>query len=165
MYGQDPVGPGRNSRLYISGPILLLAIRIAITITLYAFLAWALYTLWMDIRRQSKLMSSKQVPSLRPHPESRGRYTLLPVLNSRGHDAFLATLPVISALENRTISVKHARLTYHHGHWWAENMHSTNGPFINQRPLQTTPSSQRDRLRCGQVELLISIGESMETGV
>ncbi len=147
----------------MSGPILL-AIRVAIMITLYAFLAWALYTLWMDIRRQSKLMSSKQVPSLtltrKAEADTRSYRFSTPEVTI-GRD------PACDfCLEDRTISVKHARLTFHHGHWWAEDLHSTNGTFINQeslsKPLVITAG---DHLRCGQVELLISIGESLETGV
>jgi pSer/pThr/pTyr-binding forkhead associated (FHA) protein len=151
----------------MSGPILL-ALRVAIIITLYAFLAVAFYILWMDIQGQSKRIASRLAPSL--------TLTLKAEADTRSYrfstpEITIGRDPACDfCLEDKTISAKHARLAYHHGHWWAEDLHSTNGTFINQEsladPLVITTG---DQLRCGSVVLLVSMGESslqsVETGV
>jgi type II secretory pathway component PulL len=52
----------------MSGPILLV-LRIALVLVLYAFLAWALFTLWRDMKRQDEILAQQQAPAI----------TLLPV--------------------------------------------------------------------------------------
>ena len=46
------------------GGILLLILRIAMAIALYAFLGWAFYTLWRDFKYQSDLLSLQQIPEI-----------------------------------------------------------------------------------------------------
>ena len=44
----------------MTGTVLLI-LRILLGVLLYAFLAWALVTLWRDLRRQAELQTARQV--------------------------------------------------------------------------------------------------------
>jgi pSer/pThr/pTyr-binding forkhead associated (FHA) protein len=142
----------------MSGP-LLLALRILLVVALYAFLSWALYTVWRDLKRQSMLLTSPQVPPL----------TLIQKMDGISKP-YRFTIPEITIgrdpacdvpLQDKTISVQHARLLYHHSQWWVEDLHSTNGTFLNQEPVsEPVVIAAGDQLRCGQLLFLISLGES-----
>jgi pSer/pThr/pTyr-binding forkhead associated (FHA) protein len=142
----------------MSGP-LLLALRILLVVALYAFLSWALYTVWRDLKRQSMLLTSPQVPPL----------TLIQKMDGISKP-YRFTIPEITIgrdpacdvpLQDKTISVQHARLLYHHSQWWVEDLHSTNGTFLNQEPVsEPVVIASGDQLRCGQLLFQISLGES-----
>ena len=135
--------------------ILVLVLRLVLVLSLYGFLGWALYTLWMDMRQQGELLVS--------------RTPAIIISNEDGSVAHRFTKPEVSIgrdpasdcpLEDKTVSTQHARLVYRQNQWWVEDLKSTNGTFLNQEtvdePLVVTSG---DKLRCGQVELNIKIGE------
>ncbi len=109
----------------MSAPILLI-LRILLAIALYAFLTWVVVTLWRDLKRQSELLAARQIPPLILQPVDGGpprRYAMPIVLI--GRDSACDCL-----LDAATISTQHARLSHHHGQWWLEDLHSTNGTFL-----------------------------------
>lgn len=140
----------------MSAPILLV-LRLAITFALFSFMGWALYTIWRDLKHQSELLVSRQAP---------------PITLSAAQDTTLHffTTPEVTigrdptcdlALDDKTVSVKHARLVYHHNQWWVEDLESTNGTFLNQEFVSIpTVLADGDQIRCGQVDLAVSIGEN-----
>jgi len=128
--------------------IVLLILRVLLALLLYAFLALALYTLWRDLRHQAALQATRQVRSLNLSFEGLGHglnFTQLEVIIGRS-----STCDVL--LEDKTVSGRHARLAYHHGQWWLEDLTSTNGTFLNGEPV-TSPVvlTHGDQIRCGQV--------------
>jgi hypothetical protein len=142
----------------MSGPVLLV-LRLLMAASLFAFLGLAFYLLWRDLRQQATLLSSQQHPglSLQRSPingEAPNRYNLIEVLVGRDPSCDCV-------LDETTVSAQHTRLSFRQGHWWAEDLHSTNGTFLNQEPV-TGPVvvASGDELRCGQVVLIISIGET-----
>lgn len=54
------------------------------------------------------------------------------------------------AMMDEALSAHHARLTYHHGQWWLEDLNSTNGTFLNREKL-TVPAViiPGDMFKCG----------------
>ena len=57
------------------------------------------------------------------------------------------------ALNDTTVSVRHAHLHYHHAQWWVEDLISTNGTFLNEELVTSAVVlTDGDKLRCGQVE-------------
>ncbi len=135
--------------------IVLLILRILLAVSLYTFLAWALITLWQDMKRQSDTLKNR-VPAIS-------------LSNLDQNLAYHFTKPEVSIgrdpandcpLPDKTVSTQHARLVFHSNQWWLEDLHSTNGTYLNQDPVSSPlVITNGDQLRFGQVILAISIGE------
>ncbi|MGB2909108.1 MAG: FHA domain-containing protein [Anaerolineales bacterium] len=137
---------------------ILLALRIALAITLYAFVISALLILWRDLKRQSKGVIQTVLPTIKITTREDGtsesyEYTLSEVTIGRDPNSNCQ-------LDDNSISAQHARLTYQQTQWWVEDLGSTNGTFLNQEPV-TTPQviTSGDNLRCGRIVFQIQIGD------
>ena len=146
--------------------ILLLILRLAMVLALYAFLGWAVYTLWRDIKRQSELLAARRIPKItlvsQFGDESISSDFVVPEL-VLGRDQ---TCDLI--LDEKTVSAEHARLSYHHGNWWVEDLHSRNGTFLNLELLAAQAVlTSGDELQVGQVKLRIEISGNIgdSTGI
>jgi hypothetical protein len=134
--------------------VVFLALRLVLVLCLYAFLAWAFYTIWVDLRRQSEVLTFHKVPALT-------------LTRQDGKLAYHFSKPEVHigrdpasdcALEDQTVSIQHAYLSFHHNQWWLEDLGSTNGTFLNQAPVSAPMVvTMGDLIRCGQVCLEISI--------
>ena len=62
------------------------------------------------------------------------------------------------SIMDEALSAHHARITYHHGQWWLEDLNSTNGTLLNQNKL-TTPAVviTGDEFKCGNTVFSIRI--------
>jgi len=139
--------------------ILILAVRVLMAICLYAFLAWALYTIWQDLRAQTAILQSRKIPAIS-----------MSVTNMLDDQAASFSIPEIILgrspastyiIHNETVSSAHARLAYHHEQWWIEDLRSTNGTFLNDEKISTpTVIMSGDELRCGQVNIQIQIEDN-----
>lgn len=139
----------------MSGWILLL-LRILMAVSLYLFLGVAIYILWQNLKLQSNRITKHSAPplSLYQHDDEQiidYHYTRPEI--TIGRDPACDCI-----LNDGTVSAMHARLIYRQNQWWVEDLHSTNGTFLNQEsvlaPLVVTSG---DQLRCGQVVLSISV--------
>jgi pSer/pThr/pTyr-binding forkhead associated (FHA) protein len=56
------------------------------------------------------------------------------------------------------LSAHHARITFHHGQWWLEDLNSTNGTYLNREKL-TTPAVviTGDEFKCGNTTFSIRV--------
>ena len=131
---------------------------------LFAFLGWAFWLIWKDLRLQAQQMGTTNLPALsllridkagdgsrEPSREQTFRFTRAEVMvgRERGCDC---------RLPDKTISARHARLAYHHSQWWVEDLGSKNGTYLNQERIsQAVVVTEGDELRCGQVVLQVSI--------
>lgn len=138
---------------------ILLLIRLVMALALYGFLGWAVWTLWRDIKRQDELMAARQIPELTliKQEESGGvplKYSMPDILVGRDQICDLI-------LDEKTVSAEHARLSYHHGNWWVEDLDSRNGTLLNLEMLSTPAVVvSGDELQLGQVMILVEIGDS-----
>jgi signal transduction histidine kinase len=56
-------------------------------------------------------------------------------------------------ITDESVSRRHAELTPDDGRWWIRDLESTNGTFVNGRPiLDRVPLQPGDRIRCGDTE-------------
>ncbi len=140
----------------MSGPVVL-ALRLLLTVSLYAFLAWAFLTLWREIRLQSVLLATRKIPpislsiSKNDQVSEVRRYIQAEV--TIGRDP-ACECPV----EDDSISARHARLSYHHNQWWLKDLDSTNGTLINTEKLAfPTVVISGDEFRCGKTLFTISL--------
>jgi pSer/pThr/pTyr-binding forkhead associated (FHA) protein len=141
----------------MSGTFLLI-IRLAMALALYGFLGWAVWTLWRDIQRQSELMATSRIPEIKlvnrvEAEELSYQFTIPDMVIGRDQTCDLI-------LDEKTVSAEHARLSYHHGNWWVEDLHSRNGTLLNLE-LVNTPAvlTSGDELQLGQVMLQIEISD------
>ena len=133
--------------------LLLLAFRALLALLLYAFLALVLLTLWKDMRAAH----TEVVPSahlLVVEGPGQGSIHPLAEVNTLGRAADNTI-----SLPDETVSTHHARLHYHGGQWWLEDLGSRNGSWVNDIPVeQPLVITYGDALRLGRVVLRLSAG-------
>jgi len=137
---------------------LVLILRIFLALCLYGFLTWAIVTIWRELREQVRLTGAPSIPDLS-----------LSMVNGEENSPITYHSPEILIGRNQncdypipddTVSARHARLSFHHNHWWVEDFKSTNGTFLNdERVNMPTVIVSGDELRCGQINMLITIAE------
>jgi pSer/pThr/pTyr-binding forkhead associated (FHA) protein len=146
----------------MSAPIVLI-FRLALALSLYAFLGWALYTLWRDVQRQGNLLAARKVPKISLALQAEGCAPTSRHFN-QAEITFGRDPNCDIALEDETVSARHARLSYHHGQWWLEDLNSTNGTLLNRQPLLTpTVVITGDQIGCGKST--VSVNLSTEVSV
>ncbi len=134
--------------------IVLLVLRAAMTIALYAFLGWALWLLWRDLKNQQRALTAQQVTPLNVQIEIGSmtwtqQFTTLEIIIGRDPN-------VQCVIDSKTVSTHHARLNFDRGQWWVEDLESTNGTLLNQEPVSTpTVVALGDQLRCGEATITI----------
>src|SRR5258708_37586427 len=143
----------------MSGPVAL-ALRLLLTLALYAFLGWTLWTIAQDLRRTGDRLSTRRIPPIRVDFLDGSRGTISRTFDHAeitvGRDPHCEV-----SLDDETVSARHARLKFHHEQWWIEDLRSTNGTSLNQNKLRIpTVLTSGDEIRCG--EALVRIGMESE---
>ncbi|MCX6034622.1 MAG: FHA domain-containing protein [Chloroflexi bacterium] len=146
----------------MSGPVVL-ALRLLLAVSLYAFLGWAFISLWRDITQQGALLASRKVPPIsltiaRGEPSPPARHFGQPAVTI-GRDP-ACDCPGADA----AISARHARLSFHNNQWWLEDLDSTNGTLLNQEKLaMPTVVISDDEFKCGETCFVISLASDILT--
>jgi len=134
--------------------IAFLILRILMALVLYAFLGWLIWLQWGQLRMQVEKAAMQQFPDL-----------LLTLLDEKTKSYRFNRPEVIIGrqpgcdlrLNDGTISARHTRISHHDGQWWAEDLQSRNGTFINEETLSVpVVLAAGDLLRCGGVQLMVS---------
>ncbi len=141
---------------------LVLILRALLAASLYIFLLWAFIAMWRGLRDQGLSLANRRIPSLdlsiqiEDGPLTRRTF--------QHAEIFIGRDPACDvALEDNSISARHAHLSYHHGQWWLEDLASTNGTRLNQSLLQVpTVLVSGDQIECGHSLIIVSIGASIE---
>jgi pSer/pThr/pTyr-binding forkhead associated (FHA) protein len=140
---------------------IALVLRFLMAVILYAFLGWALFSLWYDIKQHSALLASRKVPAITliitsSDSNKQKRYYIQP-------EVIIGRDPSCECpINDEAASARHARLSYHHGHWWLEDMASTNGTLLNDENLSMpTVVMSDDKFMCGQTTFRISLIEDI----
>lgn len=140
---------------------LVLFLRALLAVSLYAFLAWAFFSLWRDFHEHGTNLSKRRVPSL---TLTIGRSELVPQNRSFSQaEITIGRDPACECpVEDDSISARHARLSYHHNQWWLEDLGSRNGILLNQVKLQMpTVVMSEDEFLCGETHFRVAVaGES-----
>lgn len=139
--------------------IVVLIVRILMAACLYGFLVWAILTVWRDLREQGQMLSTPAIPNLTLALLDREdiqqvSFNAVEVMVGRSASSEYS-------ITDETVSARHARFRYHHKQWWIEDLKSTNGTYLNdERVSVPTVVVTGDELRCGQINLLITIAEN-----
>jgi pSer/pThr/pTyr-binding forkhead associated (FHA) protein len=136
--------------------IVFLILRFLLALSLYAFLGWALLTLWRDLKTQGELLASRKSPAIE-----------LTIIEGDQTQTRLFKVPEITigrdpscecVVASGKVSAKHARLSYHHSQWWFEDLGSTNGSHLNETALDVPiVVADGDHLRCADVNLTVRL--------
>ncbi len=139
----------------MSAATLLLALRLLMALTLYAFFAAVLIYLWRDLRSAS--LFSQQIPLAHLHlqeQDSEVRQFRLTEVNLVGR-----TPENSITIADDTISSHHARLSFYKGQWWVEDLGSRNGTRVNDIPVEVPlVVTHGDRIELGRVSLKFVTG-------
>lgn len=137
--------------------VILLVLRVLLAALLYAFLGWAIYVIWRDMKQQGELLAARQPTPLMlatelDSPPLKRHYSTPEVILGREPSC---AFPI----NDQTVSSHHARLSFHQSQWWLEDLASTNGTYLNGTQV-TAPVviTHGDLLRMGQVEVRVTIG-------
>jgi pSer/pThr/pTyr-binding forkhead associated (FHA) protein len=136
---------------------VVLALRLILAIALYCFLGWALLTLWRELKQQANRLSIQKQPGITIETRrgqdkiSQSHFTQNEVMIGRDTNCDLAVL-------DEALSAHHARIIFHHGQWWLEDLKSTNGTFLNHEKL-IVPAVviTGDEFKCGNTLFNIRI--------
>lgn len=140
---------------------VVLGLRILLIIGLYGFLIFALVTIWRDLRQRSEDIYHRRVPAI----------LITPLDTDEPPVQEFSTPDIIIGRDNScdfvlpddAVSSRHVRLAFHHNQWWIEDLQSTNGTFLNDDRIYTpTVVISGDEMRCGKVNLLLTISEQRE---
>lgn len=136
---------------------LVLVLRILLAAALYLFLGLILWMLWQDLKRAGFQAARPKVPALRLELQ---RGNADPIFRTFTQpEVLVGRDPVCELrLEDEAVSARHAKLSYHHGQWWIEDLHSHNGTSLNQIKLITaTVLTNGDEIQCGAATLRVSL--------
>jgi hypothetical protein len=140
--------------------IILLILRILMAIVLYAFLGFVLFTIWRDLKSQASRSIARQIIPLHLSFSTEAGSQELRFMKTNfvlGRDSGCDCL-----IQDKTISNRHARLSFHHQQWWLDDLGSTNGTFLNQEPVTSSVVvTSGDQITCGKVEIVVHLEEQI----
>ncbi|MBI2758427.1 MAG: FHA domain-containing protein [Chloroflexi bacterium] len=141
----------------MSGPIVL-GLRILLALALYAFLGWTLWTIWQDLKRAGQQATTQKIPAIRLEVQIKNQAVISRTFSQPeiilGRESTCDVL-----LDDATVSARHAKLNYHHGQWWVEDIGSTNGTTLNDEKLTiATVLATGDEIQCGNARVSINRG-------
>ena len=137
-------------------PILVFALRLLLILLAYTFIGWLVYLIFTDLRKNAGKTGAMPVPPISltaavdDEPDSR-QFSMPPLTIGRDPASEYC-------LDHPTISLRHCRLTFHHKQWWAEDLESTNGSYLNNNQI-VSPAviTDGDELRLGEILIKINI--------
>ena len=136
--------------------LVLLVLRILGAVLLYAFMGFLAYFLWRDYRAAVAPRTSAPAATLIVvEGASIGMVYPLREVNLVGRAAD-STLRI----KDKTISAHHARLSFHAGQWWLEDLGSRNGSRVNEVPVsEPMVVTYGDRIALGQLLFRFQSGQ------
>ena len=141
----------------MSAPFVLV-LRVLLAASLYAFLGWTLFTIWHELRTQGTILAARKIPGINltvrviDQPPVQRYFTQSEILLGRDSHCDVP-------MKDNTVSVRHARLSHHHGQWWLEDLGSTNGTRLNRDKVSIpTVVINGDEIECGKAFVTIRLG-------
>lgn len=141
----------------MSAPFVLV-LRMLLAASLYAFLGWTLFTIWRELHAQGTLLAARKIPGINLNIQINDQAPVQRYFNQSeillGRDAH-CDIPLL----DDTVSIRHARLSYHHGQWWLEDLGSTNGTRLNKEKVSIpTVVISGDQVECGKAAISLNLG-------
>lgn len=138
--------------------ILVLILRILLLLFGYGFIGWVIYTLYVDIRQFTSQKEQKSIPPIilianNDNSSYENRYIQPEIIIGRDPTCDLI-------LDQETISLRHCKLFHQNKQWWAVDINSTNGTYLNNSLVESaTVLTDDDILRLGSINIVVSINK------
>lgn len=142
--------------------VAILLLRLGLVLLLYLFLVQVLVVIWRDLRgiQATPPITAQENPAARlvvldgsASGLATGTEFILDVTNTLGR-----VPPNTVVIPDPAISARHARLSYHQGRWWLEDLGSANGTYLNgvlvEKP---TPVADGDEIELAQVKFRLEM--------
>lgn len=138
--------------------LVLLALRVAVLLLLYVFVARLALALWRDVRR-----TSLRAPAP-PSSAGPGAFSVAePGATGLGRDQIVRLPPRATigrgpanalVLDDDAVSHEHAVVAWRNEDWWIQDVGSTNGTLLNGRRISAVTKLQSgDVVQIGRVKL------------
>ncbi len=137
---------------------LVLVLRVFLALALYLFLCLTLWMIWQDLKRAGFRAMRPKVPPIRLEVQTQNAEPFFRAFSQT--EITLGRDPVCEIrIDDEAMSARHAKFSFHHGQWWVEDLHSTNGTALNQAKLTTAAVlTNGDEVKCGKATLLVNLG-------
>jgi len=138
--------------------ILALTLRGILLFLAYLFIGWIGITIYRDLRANMTGKTELKAPLITIKGQddwaSIEKQFLKPeIIIGRDPDSDII-------VPDETISLRHCKISYHHKQWWANDLNSTNGTFLNENPIESPIIiTNEDNLRLGNVSFSININQ------
>ena len=138
--------------------ILALILRVLFLVLTYIFVGWIGYTLYKDLQahfrvNKDNLAAPITLQAVINDEPVENQYVKPEIILGRDPDCDF-TIP------DETISLRHCKLSFHHKQWWANDLNSTNGSFINDALIDSPIIiTEGDELRLGKILIIIQINQ------
>lgn len=136
--------------------IIVFIVRLLIILLSYTFVGWITFVIYSDLRGSTRGEEKTQVTPITltasiDQEKIKRQFTTPEVIIGRD--------PACSfPLDHVTISSRHCKLSFHHNQWWAEDLGSTNGTYVNGTLIETAVVlTDGDDLQLGQIHTSIQI--------
>ena len=136
--------------------IIVFIVRLLIILLTYTFVGWITFVIYTDLRGSSLEKGKTPVTPITLiasiDQEKTTRHFTIP-------EIIIGRDPACNfPLDDVTISARHCKLSFHHNQWWAEDLGSTNGSYLNDTLIETAVVlADGDDLQLGQIHTSIQI--------
>jgi pSer/pThr/pTyr-binding forkhead associated (FHA) protein len=143
--------------------VVVLILRLALAVLLYVFLWQVMQTLWREFKGQSTFILAQKMPGIHVNAHIEDGSSLQ--FHFRQPEILIGRSPTCDiSLPDEAISARHARLIFHHGQWWLEDLGSTNGTFLNKDPIKVPAVIiTGDQFKCGNTTFSLRIELGRDT--
>jgi len=142
--------------------IIVLIFRVLLIAVLYLFLGVVIISLWKQLSVKIPGRTAESISTLTLDPMEFNSPSkifknrkIITIGRNSGNDI---------CFDDIELSNHHAMFRYHHNQWWIEDVHSTNGTFLNGEMIKNpTVLFSDDIIRCGIKEWKINIESRTKT--
>ena len=139
----------------MSPEAILFALRVLLALVLYSFLGAIILFLWRDLQEAGP--DALQVPQA--HLTVLGPEGVLGTFRLEPTTDIGRAAGNVVRLEDETVSAHHARISFHGGQWWLEDLASRNGTTLNELPVnEPLVVAYGDEIHFGRVRARIEAG-------
>jgi pSer/pThr/pTyr-binding forkhead associated (FHA) protein len=116
----------------------------------YCFIGWIAYLIFKDLKRHLGRIREKPVKSILLSSEDDEKLF-------NGPEIILGRDPACGfPISDDAVSLRHCKLSYHHTHWWVEDLDSTNGSYLEESLIKSpTVLTEGDTIKIGRTEIKI----------